>query len=177
MFQWNQNSLENTLLIMEAYISFDSLKHSLFNNVFCFEKESINFSYCKGTFLAAAHWFRAPFLKLQTFSGIFWALSIDWSLYEKAILGSFPYLFSYEVSTTKVDFCFYKQCSQAATRLICKRVSFVQNTNNGKSSNIGLYIEKITYKNYEKLWKWNFSCLHLQLHSSWPKLRFQENEI
>ena len=67
------------------------------------------------------------------------------------MLGSFPYLFSYDVSTTKVDFSFYKQHSQAATRLICNRVSFVQNTNNGKGSNICLYIEKITCKNDVKL--------------------------
>ena len=36
-----------------------------------------------GTFLVSAHWFGIPFPKLETFSGIFWVLPIDYSLYEK----------------------------------------------------------------------------------------------
>ena len=43
------------------------------------------------------------------------------------ILEIFVYLFIYEVTATKVNFCFYKQCSQAATRLICERAIFAQN--------------------------------------------------
>ena len=53
-----------------------------------------------------------PFWKLQTFSGTFWVLLNDYSLYEKAILGSFVYLFICEDTATKVNFRFYKQCSQ-----------------------------------------------------------------
>ena len=36
MFHYNQNSLKNTFLIMAPYISFDSLKNSLFNGIFWF---------------------------------------------------------------------------------------------------------------------------------------------
>ena len=43
------------------------------------------------------------------------------------MLGIFVYLFIWDVTTTKVNFCCYKQCSQAATRLICERVVFAQN--------------------------------------------------
>ena len=56
--------------------------------------------------LVGAHRFGVPFPKLQTFSEIFWALDIDYSQYEKTILGIFVYLFTYEVIKTKVNFCF-----------------------------------------------------------------------
>ena len=59
--------------------------------------------YYTATFLAGAHRFGVPFPKLQIFSEILWALHIDYSQYEKAILGIFVYLFIYEVTTTKVD--------------------------------------------------------------------------
>ena len=58
------------------------------------------------TFLVGAQRFGVPFTKLQTFSEIFWALHIDYSQYEKTILGIFVYLLIYEVTTTKVNFCF-----------------------------------------------------------------------
>ena len=63
-------------------------------------------SYHTATFLVGAHRFGVPFPKLQTFSEIFWALHIDYSQYEKTILGIFVYLFIYEVTTTKVNFRF-----------------------------------------------------------------------
>ena len=63
-------------------------------------------SYYTATFLVGAHRFGVPFPKLQTFSEIFWALHIDYSQYEKMILGIFVYLFIYEVTTTKVNFRF-----------------------------------------------------------------------
>ena len=63
-------------------------------------------SYYTATFLVGAHRFGVPFPKLQTFSEIFWALHIDYSQYEKAILGIFVYLFIYEVTTIKVNFRF-----------------------------------------------------------------------
>ena len=75
-------------------------------------------SYYTATFLVGAHRFGVPFPKLQTFSEIFWALHIDYSKYEKTVLGIFVYLFIYEVTTTKVKFRFWKQYSQAATYLI-----------------------------------------------------------
>ena len=56
------------------------------------------------TFLVGAHRFGVPFPKLQTFSEIFWALYIDYSLYEKTILGILVYLFIYEVTTKNVNF-------------------------------------------------------------------------
>ena len=63
-------------------------------------------SYYTATFLVGAHRFGVPFPKLQTFSEIFWALHIDYSLFEKMILGIFIYLFICEVTTTKVNFRF-----------------------------------------------------------------------
>ena len=63
-------------------------------------------SYYTATLFVGAHRFRVPFPKLQTFSEIFWALHIDYSQYEKTILGIFVYLFIYEVATTKVNFRF-----------------------------------------------------------------------
>ena len=66
----------------------------------------MNYSYYTGTFLVGAHRFEVPFPKLQTFSEIFWALHIDYSQYEKTILGIFVYLFIYEVTTAKVNFRF-----------------------------------------------------------------------
>ena len=63
-------------------------------------------SYYTETFLVGAHRFGVPFLKLQTFSEMFWALHIDDSQYEKMILEIFVYLFIYEVTTTKVNFGF-----------------------------------------------------------------------
>ena len=50
-------------------------------------------SYYTKTFLVGDHRFRVPFPKLQTFSKIFWAPHIDFSQYEKTILGIFVYLF------------------------------------------------------------------------------------
>ena len=84
-------------------------------------------SYCTATFLVGAYIFGVPFPKPQTFSEIFWALHIDYSQYEKTILGVFVYLFVYEVTTTNVYFPFWKQCSQEAARLIGEHAIFVQN--------------------------------------------------
>ena len=75
-------------------------------------------SYYTATFFVGAHRFGVLFPKLQTFSEIFWVLHIGYSQYEKTILGIFVYLFIYEVTTTKVNFRFKKQCRPAATRLI-----------------------------------------------------------
>ena len=75
-------------------------------------------SYYTAIRLVGAHRFGIPFPKLQTFSEIFWALHIHYSQYEKTILGIFVNLFIYEVKTTKVNFPFQKQCSQAVIRLI-----------------------------------------------------------
>ena len=55
--------------------------------------------------------FGVPFPKLQTFSGIFWILPVDYSLNEKKILGIFVYLFISRITMTKVNFRFYKQRS------------------------------------------------------------------
>ena len=68
-----------------------------------------------------------PFPKLQTFSRIFWVVSVDYSQYEKTVLGIFVYLFIFEVTRTKVKFRFHKQCSQTTTRLICKQAIFAHN--------------------------------------------------
>ena len=54
-------------------------------------------SYYTATFLAGAHRFGVPFLKLPLFSEIFWALHIDYSQYEKDTgnFRLFAYLRSY----------------------------------------------------------------------------------
>ena len=78
--------------------------------------------------LLGAHWFGVLFPKLQTFSGIFWVLAIDYNLYEKMILGIFVYLFISKVPMRKVNFSFYKKCSHGGTSLICEHVIFVQNS-------------------------------------------------
>ena len=58
------------------------------------------------------HFTRCPLLwgsiSKTVFSGKFRVLPFDYSLYEKTILGIFVYLFICEVTTTKVDFRFYK---------------------------------------------------------------------
>ena len=59
------------------------------------------------------------------------------------MIGIFAYLCICEVKTTKVYFRFYKQCSQAATRLICERAIFVcKMLVSPFTSNILLHIEK-----------------------------------
>ena len=55
---------------------------------------------------------------------MFWVLPIAYSLYEKTILEIFVHLFICEVTTTKVNFRFFKQCSQTTTRLVCERAIF-----------------------------------------------------
>ena len=92
-----------------------------------------------------------PFPKLQTFSGIFWVLPIDYSLYGKTVLGIFN---------------FYKQCSQAATRLICERAILAQNAIIVFNSNIPLYIEK---NPLEKL------CKILEMELKFKLLNLNEN--
>ena len=79
------------------------------------------------TFLVGSRWFVVPFPKLQTFSGIFWVVSVDCSQYEKTVLGIFVYLFIFEVTSTKVRLRFHKQCSQTTTPLICKQAIFAHN--------------------------------------------------
>ena len=75
--------------------------------MFCLKKEFFKLSYYTRTFSVGAHWFGIPFPKLQTFSGIFWVLPIDYSPYEKKkILGSFVYLFICQVTATKVNIDF-----------------------------------------------------------------------
>ena len=99
-------------------------------------------SYYTATFLVGAQRFGVSFPKLQKFSKIFWALDIDYSPYEKTKPGIFVYLFIYEVTTTKVNFRFYKHCSQAATRLFSEQAIFAQNASIVFNSNIPLYIGK-----------------------------------
>ena len=56
------------------------------------------------TFLVGVHWFGVIFPKLKTFSVVFWVLPIDYSLYDKKILGIFVYFFICEVAMAKVNF-------------------------------------------------------------------------
>ena len=63
-------------------------------------------SYYTVTFLVGAPRFSVPFPELQAFSEIFWTLHIDYSQYEKVILGISVYLFIYEVAMIKVNFRF-----------------------------------------------------------------------
>ena len=62
----------------------------------------------------------------------------------------FVYLFICKVTTTKVNFRFYKQSSQATTRLICEGAIFVQ------AALIFLYtLKKVPRKYYVRFWKCN----------------------
>ena len=129
-------------------------------------------SYYTRTFSVGAHWFGVPFQKLQTFSGIFWVLPSDYSLYEKTILGSFVYLFICQVTVTKVNIHFLKLCTEAATRLISEWAIFAQNTSIVFSSIIPLYIET---NPDEKLCKVREMKLK-KAHTCRAKIRFRENQ-
>lgn len=65
--------------------------------------------------------------KTTNISGILWVRRIGYSLYEKTALVIVVNLFIYEVTATKVNARFYKQCSQAAARLIWEKAIFAQN--------------------------------------------------
>ena len=107
MFHWNQNSLKNTFLIMATYLyNFIAYKILYLTIYFVFKRRLINSSYYTETFLVGAYWFGASFPKQQTFSGMHWVLPIDYSLFEKAILGIFAYLFICKLTKTKVNFRF-----------------------------------------------------------------------
>ena len=112
--------------------------------------------YYTGTFLVGAYWFGVPFPKLLIFSGIFWAVPIDYILYKKTMLGIFVYLFISKVTTTKVHFRFYKQYSQGATRLIWEWAKIRKIPVSFFTFKIPLYIEKISWKNFVRFWKWNW---------------------
>ena len=58
---------------------------------------------------------------------LIWVLPIEYSLYKKAILRIFLYMFICKVTIIKVNFHFYNQCSQAKIHLIPERVIFPQN--------------------------------------------------
>ena len=58
------------------------------------------------------------------------------------ILGILVYLVISKVATTKVNFRFYKQCSQVATCLICEQAILRKMLVSFFSANIPLYIEK-----------------------------------
>ena len=58
------------------------------------------------TFLVGAHRLGVPFPKLQTFFEIFWALYIDYSQYEKTILGIFVFIVYLRSYNNKSKFSF-----------------------------------------------------------------------
>ena len=64
------------------------------------------------------------------------------TVYEKTILRIFVYLFICKFTTTKVNFRFYKQCSQVATCLFKNPPFLREMLVPFFSSNIPLYIEK-----------------------------------
>ena len=68
----------------------------------------------------------------------------------------FVYLFICEVTRTKNFFRFYKQSSQAPTRLICERVIFPQNR--FLALIFPYTLKKIRWKKYVRFWKWNLKC-------------------
>ena len=125
-------------------------------------------TYYKGTFLAGAHWFGVLFPKLETFFGIFWVLTINYSLYEKTILGIFVYLFLFKVTTIKVNFRFN-------SAFIWQHVLFANKPFFRKmlvpffSSNIFLFIEKIPWKNYVKFGKLNLKCIPQSAQNSFSR--------
>ena len=85
------------------------------------------------------------------------------------------YLFISKVTKTKVKFCFYKQCSQEATCLICKRVIFIK-CYCSILALIFLYtLKKIPWKNCVRFYKGNLKCTHQSAQESFsrkPNLKF-----
>ena len=109
-------------------------------------------------------------------TNIFWDIlgsTYGLQLFEKPVHGTLVYLFICKVITAKKFFCFYKQCSQAATRLICELGTFAQNASIISVALIYLCIlKRIPWKNYVRLWKWNIKST-----SQSAKIRFPENQI
>ena len=99
--------------------------------------------YYTGTFLEGAHWFGVPFPKLQTFSGIVLGLPIDYSLYEKMILGIFclfVYLGNYK---DKSIFSFFTNSAVKPQHVLFANEPFLRKMlEYFFSYNIPLYIEK-----------------------------------
>ena len=102
---------------MAAYISFIAYKISTDRYVL-FLKEVYQFVILYRDIFSKCPLIWGSISKWGTFFGIFLVLPIDYSRYEKTILGIFVYLF---------NFRFYKQCSQAAARAICERAISAQN--------------------------------------------------
>ena len=88
-------------------------------------------------YLVGANRFEVPFPKLQTFSGIFWVLPIDYSQYEKTILRIFVDLFICKVTTTKVNFVFTNKTQYV---LFANEPFLVEMLEWFLSSNIPVYI-------------------------------------
>ena len=72
-------------------------------------------SYYRGTFLVGAHLLGVPFENYKRFLEYLGLTTVS---YGKTIQYIFVSLFLCEVTTTKVNLCFNKQCSQAVTRLL-----------------------------------------------------------
>ena len=67
----------------------------------------------------------------------------------------FIYLLTWKLTTAKVSFRFYKQCSQGTTRLNCEPAIFAQNTRGFLALIFLKTLKKTFWKNYVRSWKWN----------------------
>ena len=99
-----------------------------------------NFSYYTGTSLVGAHRFGVLFPKLQTFPEIFWALTIEYSLYEKQY-SEFLFIYLLRSYNDKSKFPFLQtvqsSCNTSANEPFLRKMLALH-----FSSNFALYIEK-----------------------------------
>ena len=121
-------SLRTTFLIMAAYI-YQLIAYKILYLTVCFVlKRSLAICHItQGHFQQVSIDFGFHFQNCKYFLEYFGFYLLNTSLYEKAILGIFVYLVISKVTTTKVNFCFFKQYSQAAARLICERDILAEN--------------------------------------------------
>ena len=91
--------------------------------------EFINLPCYTGIFLVVAHRFVVPSYHLQNYKHLleYFGLYLLTTVYTKKLYEEFLFLFICEVTMTKVNFRFHKQCSQAGARLFCKLAIFALN--------------------------------------------------
>ena len=99
--------------------------------------------------------FKRSLSNYKHFSEIFWALHIDYSQYEKTILGIFVYLFIYEVTATKVNFVFRNSAVKPQHVLFENDPFLRKMLVSFFSSDILLYIGKNPVEKLLRFWKWN----------------------
>ena len=93
---------------------------------FVFKRNLLIFHIIQGHFQKVPIHLRFYFQNCKFFLKYF-GVNLLTTAYTKNNTRNFIYLFIYEVTTTKVNFCFYEQCSQAATCLTYEPAIFPRN--------------------------------------------------